>query len=179
MSPAMRGRRWGAVATRSSVVLALMAAPTAALAHPRGGLLTSATVAPTHHHAGELLASVTTGVPAAWLGALFVAAAGLGLAWALRRRQHAWPVALAIVVASGAFETGLHGVHHLADPAGSAKCTGAVASAHSEGISAEDRPIPAPEFVLHGAVPAYADALLLPSLHSLPEGRAPPLRAST
>jgi hypothetical protein len=156
-----------------------MAAPTVALAHPRGGPLTSTTVAHAHHHAWELLALVTTGVPAAWLGAFFVAAAGLGLARVLRRRQHAWPVALAIVVASGAFETGLHGVHHLADPAGSAKCAVAAASVHSEGVSAEGRPIPVPEFVLHGTVPAYADALLLPSLRPLPEGRAPPLRAST
>jgi hypothetical protein len=179
MSPAMISRRWGVLATRGGLVLALMAAPTAALAHAPSNPLTSTTAGRAHHHAWDMLASVTTGVPPAGLGALLVALAGLGLAWALRRHRRAWPVALAIVVASGAFETGLHGVHHLADPEGAAKCAVAAASAHSEGMSAESRPIPAPEFALRGAVPAGQDALLLLSLHALPDGRAPPLRSST
>ena len=179
MSPAMISRRWGVLATRGGFVLALMAAPTAALAHPPSNRLTSTSAGHAHHHAWDLLASVMTAVPPAGLDALLVAVAGLGLAWALRRHHRAWPVALAIVVTSGAFETGLHGVHHLADPEGAAKCAVAAASAHSDGVSAESRSIPAPEIVVHGAAPACQDVLRVDSLHGIPDGRAPPLRSST
>ena len=179
MSPAMISRRWGVLATRGGLVLALMTAPTAAIAHPPSNPLTSINAGHAHHHAWDMLASVMTGVPAAGLGALLIAVAGLGLAWALRRRHGAWPVALAVIIASGAFETGLHSVHHLADPEGTAKCAVAAASAHSEGMSAESRPIPAPDFALRGTIPACQDALLLLSLHAVPDGRAPPLRSST
>lgn len=175
MNPGMISRRWGLWATRGGLVLALMAAPTAALAHPPSNPLTSTTAGHAPHHAWDMLASVATGVPPAELGALLVAVAGLGLSWALRRHHRAWPVALAVIVASGAFETGLHSVHHLADPEGAAKC--AVASTHSEGMSVENRPIPAPELALRGAIPAGQGALLLPSLHAVPDGRAPPLRS--
>lgn len=176
MNPAMISRRWGLWATRGGLVLALMAAPTAALAHPPSNPLTSTTAGHAPHHAWDILASVATGVPPAGLGALLVAVAGLGLAWAQRRHHCAWPVALAVIVASGVFETGLHSVHHLADPEGAAKC--AVASTHSEGMSVENRPIPAPERALRGAIPAGQGALLLPSLHAVPDGRAPPLSSS-
>ena len=179
MSPAMISRRWGVLATRGGLVLALMAAPTAALAHAPSNPFTSINAGHAHHHAWDMLASLMTGVPPSGLGALLVAVAGLGLAWALRRRHGAWPIALAVIIASGVFEDGLHSVHHLADPEGAAKCAVAAASAHSEGVSAESRPIPAPEFALRGAMPAGQDALLLLSLHAVPDGRAPPLRSST
>jgi hypothetical protein len=179
MSPAMISRRWGVLATRGGLVLALMGAPTAAIAHPPSNPLMSTTAGRAHHHAWDMLASVMTEVPPAELGALLAAVAGLGLAWALRRHRRAWPIALAVIIASGAFEDGLHSVHHLADPEGAAKCAVAAASTHSEGVSAESRPIPAPEFALRGAMPARQDALLLLSLHALPDGRAPPLRSST
>jgi hypothetical protein len=178
MSRAMTSGRWEAVVTRGGFVLALMAVPAAALAQPPGNPLTS-TAAHAHHHAWDMLASVTTGMPAARLGVLLLAAVSLGLAWALRRHLHAWPVALAVAVASGAFESGVHSVHHLDDPDGAAKCAVAAASAHSDGVSAESRSIPAPEIVVHGAAPACQDVLRVDSLHGIPDGRAPPLRSST
>jgi hypothetical protein len=179
MSPAMISRRWGVLATWGGLVLALMAAPTAAIAYPPSNPLTSITAGHAHHHAWDMLASVIPGGTQAGVGALLVAVAGFGLAWALRRRHGAWPIALAVIIASGVFENGLHSVHHLADPEGAAKCAVAAASTHSEGVSAESRPIPAPELALRGAMPARQDALLLLSLHALPDGRAPPLRSST
>lgn len=165
--------------TRGGFVLALMAVPAAALAQPHGNPPRSTTAGHSHHHAWDILASVATALPAAELGALLLAVAGLGLAWALRRHRRGWPVALAVVVACGAFETSLHSVHHLDDPDGAAKCAVAAASAHSDGVSAENRSIPAPEIVLHGAAPACPDALFLVSPHGIPDGRAPPLRSST
>jgi hypothetical protein len=176
---AMVSRRWGKLVTRGGLVLALMAGPTAALAHPPGHPLTSTVAGHAHRHTWGILASVATGLPAAELGALLIAGAGLGLAWALRRHRHAWPVALAVVVASGAFESSVHSVHHLDDPDGAARCAVAAASAHSDGVSAESRSIPAPEIVVHGAAPACQDVLRVDSLHGIPDGRAPPLRSST
>jgi hypothetical protein len=175
----MASKRWGAVVTRGSFVLALMAVPAAALAQPHGNPLRSTTAEHAHRHAWDILAPVATGLPAAELGALLIAVGGLGLAWALRRHRRAWPVALAVVVACGAFETSLHSVHHLDDPDGAAKCAVAAASAHSDGVSAENRSIPAPEIVLRGAAPVCPDAPLLASPHGIPDGRAPPLRSST
>lgn len=112
-----------------------------------------------------------TPVPVPWhLLALLAGLAALGA----RRPRRALVLALILVLAVFAFESGVHSVHHLADPARGEHCAVAAASQHVSGtevsavILAESLPQTPHEPTR--AAPAAPARLIGPE-----QGRAPPL----
>jgi hypothetical protein len=107
--------------------------------------------------------------PGPWL---LTASAAVALALTLRRRR-ALTLALVLLLACGAFEAGLHSVHHLTE-VDAAKCAVAAVSSHTGGVVvvtvAVERPV---DVVAHVAPPQVAT--LAPSMLFAPDlGRAPP-----
>jgi len=108
------------------------------------------------------------------LGDLLAAAFGVGTALAARRRPRAAMAALGLLLGVSALETGIHSVHHLADPEKAAACAGAWASQHVDGAGADCPVVGPPAPVIE--LPPASRVGGLRALVSLgvPEARAPP-----
>ena len=112
------------------------------------------------------------------LGDLLAAAFGVGTALAARRWPRAATAALGLLLGVSALETGIHSVHHLADPEKAAACAGAWASQHVDGAGADCPVVGPPAPVIE--LPPASRVGGLRALVSLgvPEGRGPPRFAS-
>jgi hypothetical protein len=104
-----------------------------------------------------------------WLLATALAATA---ALALRRRR-VLVVALLVLLAFGAFETGLHSVHHLGKPDG-ASCAVATVSSQVGAVAVDVVALERPADVLLSATPTLATGVVRSRLSAPDLGRAPP-----
>jgi hypothetical protein len=108
---------------------------------------------------------------------LWPLAAGVGLAaltLAVVAPRRTFGVALVVVLAVFAVETGVHSVHHMADQKAATQCVVSAASAHVQGASME-APASAPWMPMPVGTVAVAAAVRPGSSPLRPdEGRAPP-----
>ena len=120
------------------------------------------------------ISAVVPTQPAPWLA--ITALAGV-LFVAMRRQRRLAALLLIVSLAVLAYETGVHSVHHAADPLGSRSCVIASASSHVVGVSV-DAPNEAP-VVLPTSRLIIADisSLVSPGCSAAHEGRAPPSAA--
>jgi hypothetical protein len=175
-----RGRRAGAVVSGSALGIAVIPMP--AIAHAPGGhALASATAAAAHHYSPEAPAAVSHALGAPWLTLgvlLLVALGGVVLGRMLRRDRRIGLAALAFLLATTAFESGYHGVHHLGDPRGAERCAALATTAHLDAVT-DAAPAAVVPDVARDPLPvlrlASPPALTLTLGH---EGRAPPAAAS-
>jgi hypothetical protein len=117
----------------------------------------------------EALSLTRTMNPGRWLLAASVAVV---LAVTLRRRR-ALMLALVLLLACGAFEAGLHSVHHLTE-ADAAKCSITAVSSHTGGVVVVTVAVERPADVVTEAVVFHVAALAPSNLFAPDLGRAPP-----
>jgi hypothetical protein len=117
----------------------------------------------------EALSATRTMNPGRWLLAASVAVV---LAVTLRRRR-ALMLALVLLLACGAFEAGLHAVHHLTE-ADAAKCSITAVSSHTGGVVVVTVAVERPADVVTEAVVFHVAALAPSNLFAPDLGRAPP-----
>lgn len=104
-----------------------------------------------------------------WVLGVLVAA----LALASRRSpRRAAVLALAVLLALLAFETGFHSVHHLSDPG--ARCVIASASSNLAGVAASSVDVVTSILIETGTTPAAEPVALSAPAFRPDEGRAPP-----
>jgi hypothetical protein len=151
------------------VVLMLLAFASPVWAHdgPPVGVRETSTVAAAY--GPEVLSAARTMSPGPWL---LAASAAVVLALTLRRRR-ALMLALVVLLACGAFEAGLHSVHHLTE-ADAAKCSIAAVSSHTGGVVVVAVAVERPADVVIEAVPSQVAALAPSNLFAPDRGRAPP-----
>ena len=117
------------------------------------------------------LASIPRAPGVPWPAALiFLATLTL---W-LSRRQRALAGALVLCVAVLLLETGIHSVHHVADPHGAATCTAHSVSQHLTGTDIEAPHLGVLPVAFHQVVTASAEPLLVQRSLGAIQGRAPP-----
>ena len=127
----------------------------------------------THAHSHAL----ALGSPALWIGLGLLLVVGLLLA-DRRRAWHRSVFGLALLVAVFGFESAVHSVHHLSDPAAADSCTFLSGSKHADTASPSVPDTGAPLWTAASAVPVHGN--LEPPLRSVRtyEGRAPPALAA-
>jgi hypothetical protein len=175
----MRVMRWPRILALACAValLGAVALPPSASAHLASRLALIEDGAPLAAPSETLASPVPswtaapTPVPMPWhVIALLAGLAALGA----RRPRRALGLALILLLAVFAFESGVHSVHHLADPARGERCAVAAASQHVSGtevtavIVAESLPQAPHEVAL--AAPTTRLQLIGPE-----QGRAPPV----
>ena len=159
------------------VLLGAVALPPNASAHLSSRLVAAEDVSPVAESVAALASPALSWTAAATLVAppwhLFALLAGLA-ALGARRPRRALGLVLVLLLAVFAFESGVHSVHHLADPARGEHCVVAAASQHVSGtevtaVTVGESLAQAPHEVAPAA-PTSRVQLIGPE-----QGRAPPI----